>query len=59
MHSFSTSWINSGMIREAIKKTWGSAGPSGLDADGWLRMLVSGKIDTLGDLRKAIAGVTK
>ena len=48
------------MVREAIKKTHGSAGPSGLDADGWRRILLSANFGTSGeDLRKAIADMTK
>ena len=48
--------IDSDMIKEAIKKTRGSAVPSGLDADGWRRILLSGNFGTSGeDLRKAIA----
>ena len=48
------------MIKEAIKKTRSSAGPSGLDADGWRRILLSGNLCTSGeDLRKAIADMTK
>ena len=34
--------IDSQIVRDAIKKTRGSAGPSGLDADGWRRILMSG-----------------
>ena len=44
--------IDSKMVRDAIIKTRGFAGPSGLDADGWCR--ISGE-----DLRKAIADMTK
>ena len=38
--------IDSDMIKEAIKKTRGSAGPSGLDAYGWRRILLSGNFVT-------------
>ena len=48
------------MVRDAIKKTRGSAGPSGLDADGWCRTLMSGNSGSSGEgLRKAIANITK
>ena len=48
------------MVRDAIIKTRGSAGPSSLDADGWRRILMSGNFGTSEeDLRKAIAGMTK
>ena len=43
-----------------LKKARGSAGPSGLDADGWHRILMSGNFGTSGeDLRKTIADMTK
>ena len=48
------------MVRDAIEKTRGSAGPSGLDADGWRQILMSGNFGSSGeDLRKAIADMTK
>ena len=48
------------MVRDAIEKTLGSAGPSGLDADGWRRILMSGNFGLPGeDLRKAISDMTK
>ena len=47
------------MVRDAIKKTCGSAGPSGLDADGWCRTLISGNSGSSEGLRKAIADITK
>ena len=34
--------IDSELVRDTIKKTCGSADPSGLDADGWRRILMSG-----------------
>ena len=46
------------MIKEAALKTKGGSGPSGLDADGWRKIVVSksyGKINT--DLRRAFANV--
>ena len=51
---------DSEMVRDAIKKTHGSAGPFGLDADGWRRILMSRNFGTSGeDLREAIADMTK
>ena len=44
----------------AALKTRGSAGPSGLDADGWRRILVSKYFGSAGnDLRTSIARMTK
>ena len=52
--------IYSEMVRDAIKKTRGSAGPSGLDADGWRRILMSRNFGISGeDLKKAIVDMTK
>ena len=52
--------IYSEMVRDAIKKTRGSAGPSGLDADGWSRILMSRNFGTSReDLKKAIVDMTK
>ena len=52
--------IDSEMVRDAIEKTRGLAGSSGLDADGWRRILMSGNFGSSGeDLRKAIADMTK
>ena len=34
------------MVRDAIEKTRGSAGPLGLDTDGWRGILVSGNFDS-------------
>ena len=52
--------IDSEMVRDAIKKKRGSAGPSGLDADGWRRILMSGNFgSSVEDLRKTIADMTK
>ena len=33
------------MVKDTIKKTRGSTGPSGLDADGWRRILISGTLE--------------
>ena len=38
--------IDSEMVRDAIEKTRGSAGPLGLDTDGWPGILVSGNFDS-------------
>ena len=52
--------IDSEMVRDAIEKTRDSAGPSGLDADGWRRILMSGNFGSSGeDFRKKIADMTK
>ena len=52
--------IDSEMVRNAIEKTRSFAGPSGLDADVWRRILMSGNFGSSGeDLRKAIADITK
>ena len=52
--------IDSEMVRDAIEKTRGSAGPLGLDTDGWRGILVSGNFDSSGvDLRKTIVDMTK
>ena len=52
--------IDSEMVRDAIKKKRDSAGPFGLDADGWCRILMSRNFGTSGeDLREAIADMTK
>ena len=52
--------INSEMVKDAIKKTRGAAGPSGMDADGWRRILISGNFGNVGeDLRKSIAEMAK
>ena len=52
--------IDSEMVRYAIEKTRGSAGPSGLDADGWHRILMLGTFGSSEeDSRKAIADMTK
>ena len=47
------------MVRDTIEKTRGSASPSGLDADGWSRIFLSGNFGSSEDLRKAIADMTK
>ena len=48
--------IDEGSIAKAALRTRGAAGPSGLDADGWRRILVSKNYGKTGkDLRTAIA----
>jgi len=48
------------MVRSATLKTKGSSGPSGLDGDGWRRILTSGNTVLHSvDLCKAFADVIK
>ena len=55
---FST--IDDAAIATAAMRTKGAAGPSGLDADGWRRILVSKNFGNIGkDLRSAIAKMTQ
>ena len=52
--------IDEEMVRKAAIKTKGGSGPSGLDADGWRRILTSSSFGQCTiDLRKAIAEMTK
>ena len=52
--------IDEQAIAKAAMKTRGAAGPSGLDADGWRRILVSKNYGNIGkDLRTAIAKLTQ
>ena len=52
--------IDEKMVLEAAKITRGGSGPSGLDADGWRRILVSRDYGDVGvDLRKAVASVIR
>ena len=51
--------IDEDSIAKAALKTNGAAGPSGLDADGWRRILVSKNFGKQGkDLRSAIVRMT-
>ena len=51
--------IDEDSVAKAALKTKGAAGPSGLDADGWRRMLVSKNFGKFGkDLRTAVARMT-
>ena len=52
--------IDEGSIAKAATRTKGAAGPSGLDANGWRRMLISKNFGTAGkELRTAIANFTR
>lgn len=52
--------IDSDMVRETMKKTRCSTGPSVLDAEGWRRILVWRNFNKSGEhLRKTIADLTK
>ena len=52
--------IDKNSISKAAIRTRGAAGPSGLDADGWRRILVSKNYGNVGkDLRNTIAKLTK
>ena len=37
------------MVKDAIKRTRGAAGSSGMDADGWRCILISGKFGDVGE----------
>ena len=52
--------IDDKMVFEAAKITRGGSGPSGMDADGWRRILTSKDYGDAGsDLRKAISSLIK
>ena len=52
--------IDDSAIATAALKTKGGAGPSGMDADGWRRILVSKNYGKVGkDLRTSIAKMTQ
>ena len=52
--------IDEEMIRRAAGRTKGGSGPSGMDADGWRRILASNHFETsISDLRKAFANVVQ
>ena len=52
--------IDEDSIAKAALRTRGTAGPSGLDADGWRRILISKNFGTAGkDLRTAIAKMSR
>ena len=49
--------ITESTIMKSALRTRGSSGPSGLDADGWRRILVSNNFGNVGkDLRCALSG---
>ena len=37
------------MVKDALKKTRGAADPSGMDADGWCRIPISGNFGNVGE----------
>ena len=52
--------INAESVRKAALKTRGGSGPSGMDADGWRRILTSKQFgDSSTDLCKTLANVIK
>ena len=52
--------IDESSIAKAAHRTRGAAGPSGLDADGWRRILISKNYGNIGkDLRSSIAKMTQ
>ena len=52
--------INSEMVKDAMKKTTGAAGPSGMHADGWHRILISGNFKNVGEnFQKSITKMIK
>ena len=60
VHPVTYESINSQMVRDAIKKTREAAGPSGMDADEWHRILISGNFGNVGeDIRNSIAEMAK
>ena len=52
--------IDAESVKNAILKTKGAAGPSGLDANGWIRILISNQFGkSSNDLCKALTEVIK
>ena len=52
--------IDDSMIKKVALKTNDGSGPSGLDADGWRKILVSKSYGTINsDLRRAFANIIK
>ena len=52
--------IDEEMVKQAALKTRGGSGPSGMDADGWRKILVSNHYGATGaDLRRAFAEMIK
>ena len=59
-HSVIYENINGESIRKAALNTKGAAGPSGLDSEGWIRILVSRVYGKIGEeLRNAVARLAK
>ena len=60
MHPVKFEVIDTEMIRKAAMKTRGVSGPSGLNTDGWKRILLSKNFgDSSSDLCQTLAKVTK
>ena len=60
VHSVVFEDIDESMVKEAALKTKGGSGLSGLDADGWRKILVSKSYGTINtDLRRAFANFIK
>ena len=52
--------VDENTVKEAALKTKGASGSSGLDADGWRKIIVSKSYGTINaDLRRAFANVIK
>ena len=52
--------IDESMVKDAVLQTKGVSGPSGLDADGWTKILASKSYGTIdADLRRAFVKVIK
>ena len=60
IHPIKIHSIDAESVKKAIIKTKGAAGPSGLDADGWTRILTSNQFGkSSSDLCKIFAEVIK
>ena len=60
VHPIKFDAIDADLVKGAAVRTRGGAGPSGLDADGWRRLLITKQFGTSStDLCKAIAEVIK
>ena len=60
VHSIRFEEINGELIRKVALKTRGGAGPSGLDGDGWKRLLTSNSFEKeSSDLCAALATLTR
>ena len=49
MHPVIYESVNSEMVKDAQKKIRGAADPSGMDTDGWCRILISGNFGNVGE----------